>query len=139
MPQSLVFILLLASNSFASSPKEIVKIYDDFESKKDELLKSKLDKKTAKDKIVPAYQALEKALDEVKAIESKAKNDLLTTEGNQMAYDLEILSPIKDLAAGLISKEECEKARHEHALNFPVTEDEDSKAILSTINKICSE
>lgn len=138
MHYSIILTALLASVSYATTPKEVAGIYLNFETKKLELLKADFDKKTAKDKVVPAYQALEKALADVKNIESKSKDDLLTAEGNQMAYDLEILAPIKDLAAGLMSKEDCDKARHEHALNFPVVEDEDSTAIAKAIDKLCN-
>lgn len=139
MSQSIIFILLVAQVSFAATPKEIIQIYSNFETQKAEFLKIDFTKKNAKDKAVPAYEALAKALDEVKSIESKSKEDLLTEEGNQMAYDLEILEPIKELASGLMSKEDCDKARHEHALNFPVVEDDDSAAIKKSIDKICRE
>lgn len=137
MYQSVIALLLYSVVSFANTPKEITKIYSDFEAKKTAFLKGDFTKKEAKEKVAKAYQDLEKALADVKAIESKSKETLLTAEGNQMAYDLETLSPIKDLAAGLISKEDCNKARHEHALNFPVIEDDESKAIESLINKLC--
>lgn len=137
MYQSLIILLLTGSFSWAASPQEVTKIYADFEEQKAELLKSDLSKKTNKEKAVASYKALEKALDEVKAIEAKTPKNTLTVEGNQMAYDLEILSPIKDLAAGLTSPEDCTKARHEHSLNFPVVEDDDSKAIEAVINKAC--
>lgn len=140
MYQSIIMILLSASISQAATsatPQEITAIYLKFEAQKLELLKTDFSKKEAKAKVVSAYEALEKALSEVKDIESKAKNDLLTEEGNQMAYDLEILEPIKNLASGLMSKEDCNKARHEHTLNFPVVEDEDAIAIGKAIDKIC--
>lgn len=138
MRQSIVLTLLFASIAYAYSPKEIADIYLNFETKKLEILKANFSKKDAKDKIIPAYQALEKALNEVKDLEAKVKDNPLTPEGNEMAYDLEILAPIRDLALGLISKEDCDKARHEHALNFPVVEDEDSAAIARAIDKLCN-
>jgi len=139
MYQSVIFILLFAQASFAATPKEITQIYSNFETLKADFLKTDFTKKNARDKTVPAFEALSKALDEVKAIESKSKDDLMTEEGNQMAYDIEILEPIKELASGLMSKEDCEKAYHAHALNFPVVEDDDSAAITKAIDKICHE
>lgn len=137
MYQSIILVLLFAQTSMASTPQEIANIYLNFETKKLEFLKNDFNKKTAKEKVISAYKALEKALEEVKAIESKSKDDLLTAEGNQMAYDLEILAPVKDLAMSLMTKEDCAKARHEHALNFPVIQDEDSTSIAKAIDKIC--
>ena len=138
MRQSIILTLLLASIAYANTPKEIADIYSNFETKKLELLKADFTKKDAKEKIIPAYEALERALNEVKDLEAKSKEDQLTPEGNEMAYDLEILAPIKDLASGLMSKEDCDKARHEHTLNFPVVEDEDSTAIAKAIDKLCN-
>jgi len=138
MRQSIILTLLLASIAYANTPKEIADIYLNFETKKLELLKAEFTRKDAKEKIVPVYEALEKALNDVKDIESKSKDDELTPEGNEMAYDLEILAPLKDLASGLMSKEDCDKARHIHSLNFPVVEDEDSVAIAKAIEKLCN-
>lgn len=134
---SIIVTLFIGSLTWAASPKEVTKIYADFEAKKNALLKSDLNKKNIKEKFTDTYKALEKSLEEVKAIESKTKDDLLTPEGNQMAYDLEALAPVKDLALGLMSKEDCTKARHEHSLNFPVVEDEVSKSIESILRKVC--
>ncbi len=138
MRQSIVLTIILSSVAYASTPKQIADIYLSFETKKLEFLKVDYSKKDAKDRIIPAYESLEKAMNEVKDIEAKAKDDQLTPEGNEMAYVLEILAPLKDLASSLMSKEDCEKARHEHALNFPVVEDEDSTAISKAIDKLCN-
>lgn len=142
MPQPLITVIaavvFMTPMVFAATPKEITQLYNRFADQKELLLKSDIGKKNAKQKVTAAYEALEKAMDEVKALESKSKDESLTSEGNQMAYDLEILSPLKDLVSGAINKEDCTKARHEHELNFPVVEDEDGKAILNLINKICS-
>lgn len=138
MRQSIVITLLSSSIVFAATPKEIADIYLTFETKKLEFLNADISKKDAKEKIVPAYEALERSLNLVKDLENKSSDGALTAEGNEMAYDLEILAPIKDLASGLMSKEDCDKARHVHALNFPVVEDEDSAAISKMIEKICN-
>ena len=118
--------------------KEVSKIYEQFINQKNELLKTDLNKKNIKEKVEASYKSLAQRLEDVKAIESKSKADLLTKEGNEMGYDLEVLEPLKDLATGLMTKEDCVKARHEHALNFPVIEDEQGKSIQNIMNKVCS-
>ncbi len=136
-------ILILGFGAQASTnpvtPK-ISQIYESFSQKKTELFKSDLNKKNIKQKVSEYLKSLNSEYEEVKAIENKSNElGLLSTEGNQMAYDIEVLAPLKDLASGLMTKEECAKAKHEHELNFPVIEDEQSKSIGNIINKICSQ
>ncbi len=144
MYQSIILSVLFATSlSYASTKasdenKEINKIYADFTKQKNELLKSDLDKKNIKSKFEETYKNLEKSLAEVKAIESTSKTVMLSSEGNEMAYDLEVLEPLKNLATGILTKEECVKAQHEHDLNFPIIEDEQAQSIKNILNKVCS-
>ena len=144
MYQSVILSLLFATSlSYAATKandenKEINKIYADFTKQKNDLLKSDLDKKNIKTKFEETYKNLEKNLADVKAIESTSKGVLLSSEGNEMAYDLEVLEPLKNLATGILTKEECVKAQHEHDLNFPIIEDEQAQSIKNILNKVCS-
>ncbi len=148
MRQSLVITLLVTlfigvSTSFAttkegSEKNNIARLFEQFEKEKSDLFKSDLTKANIKSKFEATSKNLEKFLDEVKAIEAKSDSDLLTNEGNEMAYDIEVLEPLKTLAAGLLTKEECVKAKFEHELNFPVIEDEQAASIQNLINTICT-
>jgi hypothetical protein len=139
MYQSIITFSIIFSTSLAfSSTKEITKIYEDFNKQKNEFLKADLNKKNIKDLADSYFKKLQSLYDQIKDLEAKDKKDVLTPEGNEVAYDLETLQPIKLIAKGLITKEDCFKARHEHELNFPVAEDETSKAIENIFNKICN-
>lgn len=140
MRQSIVLsilFVLVGSPSFAS-PKEIMQVYENFSQQKKELLKADLNKKNIKETVAKYTKNLSISYEEVKKLEAKSKSVLLTPEGNQMAYEIEILEPIRDLASSKMTKEDCMKAKHEHELNFPVVKDDESAAIENLINKVCN-
>ncbi len=137
MHKSIVILIIGFTSLTFASPKEIVHIYENFSKQKTELLKADLNKKNIKETVANYYKQLNASYEEVKKLENDSKKDLLTNEGNQMAYDIEVLEPLKILASGLMTKEDCVKAKHEHSLNFPVIADDDSKAIDNILNKVC--
>lgn len=138
MRQSIILpVLFFGWVSFASQ-KEITQVYENFSQQKKELLKADLNKKNIKETVEKYSKNLSISYEEVKKLEAKSKNVLLTPEGNQMAYEIEILEPIRDLASSKMTKEDCKKAKHEHELNFPVVKDDESAAIENLINKVCN-
>ena len=71
-----------------------------------------------------------------KTIEAEKADVVLSMEGNQMAYDLEMLAPLQDLAKTNLSVEACKEASHDDKTNQ--TKDGDAKEVTALIKKICS-
>jgi hypothetical protein len=143
MRQLITYFLLGLSLSAIAAEKatdkqtDLNRLFEEFQKQKVALLKAELNKKNAKTQVIAAFKNMDSSLEAVTALESKDKEVLLSPEGNEMAYDLETLRPLFDLASGLMSAEDCKQARHEHQLNYPVVQDEQAEAITQLINKIC--
>jgi hypothetical protein len=144
---TLITALLLTTSVFAANKKakqepkdnEITKIYEDFQKQKEELFKADINKKNIREQFDRTYKSLSTSYEQMKALETKNKLAFeFSKEGNQMAFDIETLEPIKELANGSMTEEDCSKARHEHELNFPIVKDEQSKSIAKLIKKVCT-
>jgi hypothetical protein len=147
MRHSVITLLLFCTPLFSlASPKAVNDLFHDFTQKKLAFLKSDLNKKNLKTELDKLWPELDSSFEKVKDIEAKidadndakgTDEDILTPEGNEMGYVIEILEPLRTLSNGLMNAEACEQAYHEHEMNFPVITSPDGDAIKAIIQKIC--
>ena len=124
---TVIFGLLINSVSFAATP-EINSIFEDFQKSKSQFLSAPISKKDFAKRFKDLDSSLNSKYGEFKTVEK----DELSIEGNQLALDLELLEPLRNLAAAKIDKESCRQAKHLNAMNTTLEE----KPQIDTIEKI---
>lgn len=136
MYQSLLIITALAFHAplFAAEQK-ISQIFDEYSKKKEEFFKADLNKKNAKEKLAEHIKFTDSKYELIKKIENAGKETLLSEEGNQIAYDLELLAPVTILVNSKITATDCQATRHNNLLNS--TDKKETDKIGQIIEKIC--
>lgn len=107
--------------------------YEDFQKVKSNFFSTKLAKKDFSKTFKKLDSDLNAKFQELKSVE-KAE---LTEEGNQLALDLELLQPLRDLASKKINKDECLKALSLNQLNSTEEEKTQIEAIEKIIKSVC--
>ncbi|MFN3455311.1 MAG: hypothetical protein ACK41T_10160 [Pseudobdellovibrio sp.] len=119
---SLTFIIF--SISHASTPSHLTKLYASFENEYNVLLTTL----SSKNDFLARYPILKNSLDKKYDEFTNLEGDELTPEGNQMALDLEMLTPLQAIFEHKISSDGCTLARQLNEMN--------SNADLDTYKKI---
>jgi len=108
----LISIFSISLNSFASV-SDLNKDYNEFQNEYNKIFNIKNDKK----EFSSEFNKIEKELQlQYKNFVKKEKKKL-TSEGNQMALDLEVLEPLRILAEGTITEKKCSEADFANDLN----------------------
>ncbi len=139
MYQQLILILTITTislASFADQKKDISEEYKNFRKIEDTFFAADINKKNFKAKMTALMSELTASYEKVKKFEASSSEVMLSMEGNQMAYDLEMLSPLQDLAKSSINKETCREAQHNNKLNK--AEEGDATEVTALIKKICN-
>ena len=136
MRQLALISVAAAALSFSAlaSTQEMDQIYSAFQKTKSEFLNEKnLSKKEFKKRFDTFDSELSSKYKAFKLIE---KEDL-STKGNQMAFDLEQLEPLRNLATSQISKEDCAQALHTNNLNANNEDKKEIEQISLILKSIC--
>lgn len=139
MSQHFLIITLFTSlslSAFAQQNKDIQNEYKKFSKAQNSFFSGSVSKETFKTKLSELITKLDASYDRVKKIEAEHADMELSREGNQMAYDLEMLSPLQGLAKTALDAEACAEAVHDDKINQ--SKDEDAKEVTALIRKICS-
>ncbi len=128
----LIVSALFVLNCYAVE-SETSSIYEDFQKTKTSFLTSKLTKKDFSVKFKKLDLELNSKYLKLKSLEKKE----LTVEGNQLALDLELLEPLRNMAASQVNKTNCLKAKDLNQLNFTEEEKTQIKSIEKVLISIC--
>ena len=122
------------SFSALASTQEMDQIYSAFQKTRSEFFNEKnLSKKEFKKR----FDAFDSELSsKYKAFKLLEKEDL-SAKGNQMAFDLEQLEPLRDLATSQISKEDCSQALHTNSLNAGTEDKKEIEQISLILKSVC--
>lgn len=135
MYSKLLMILLAISTSAENS--EIHQIYNSYLIKKKKFYSSEHNKKQTPMLLDDYYKAGESALEKIKNIELRNQKIILSAEGNQIALDMELLSPLQILSKDNFSKNSCAEAKHDHNLNY-IEKTQDYSNLTNIIGQFCN-
>lgn len=114
---SLFTALLISVSALASTPTslspELKKDYDEFQRSYEDAVSVSDDKA----KFLKEFKSIETNLQKKYKAFDKKEGQAITSEGNQMALDIEMLEPLKIIAEGNASKESCSNAEFMNELN----------------------
>lgn len=115
---------------------EIKNIYSQYKKTKIHFYTTKMDKINFKNQLTLYINSLNSSLDKIRTLESLSNEDLLTPEGNQLAFDQELLKPLQALALTNFDKKACTDAFHSNKYN--TGEDKKNYELVdSLIKQVC--
>lgn len=126
-----LFLLITGTSVFANT--SLTPYYEDFQKTKAQFFNSKLTKKDFSKK----FKELDVNLNATYGKLKIAEKEKLSTEGNQLALDLELLSPLRNLASTKMNKENCLQAKHLNSVNATTEEKEQHQLIEKVISIVC--
>ena len=129
---TVILSMLINSVSFGATP-EVTSIFEDFQKSKSQFLSAPITKKDFVKRFKDLDTSLTSKYAQLKTIE---KNEL-TVEGNQLALDLELLEPLRNLATAKITKDSCRQAKHLNAMNTTLEEKPQIDSIEKIITTLC--
>ena len=121
--------MFYAANAAAS----ISTTYDEFQKIKSQFLSAKITRNDFPKKFRKIDAELKAKYSELKSLEKIE----LTVEGNQLALDLELLQPLRDLAKSKINKENCQESLSSNQRNLTAEEKRQTDAIEKLIKSVC--
>lgn len=142
-----LFILLpiTSCKSFASAAtpnskqqvNEIITIYNLYKINKTQFYNAKLNKNNFKSQLNLYINHLNNSLSKINTTEAKTSPPIISAEGNQLAFDYELLKPLQRLASRPIDKKSCDEAVIQNSYN--AGRDQKSLDLInSVIQKICN-
>lgn len=131
-----ILMILLTFNSSAQN-HEIQQIYNSYLTKKKKFFSSEHNKKQTPTLLDEYYKAGEQALEKIKNIELKNQKIILSAEGNQIALDIELLSPLLMLSKENFNKSLCAEVKHDHDLNH-IEKSKDYLNLTNILNLFCN-
>ncbi len=136
--RQLIFILtaLLTAPTFALEANDANRnaVYEDFQKTKDLFLSSTKTKKDFAKKFKKLDADLNAKFLKLKSLEKKQ----LSVEGNQLALDLELLQPLRNLATSAINKINCRNAETLNQMNLTDEEKDQINLIEKVLKSICN-
>ncbi|MBC7419738.1 MAG: hypothetical protein H7328_03325 [Bdellovibrio sp.] len=130
-------ISIFSTLSFADQKNDIAAEYKIFRQIEDTFFAADVNKKNLKPKLNDFVKKLNAGYEKVKRIEAQSSEVMLSQEGNQMAYDLEMLSPLESLAKSSLDTDACRHATHNNKVNQ--SDEGDATEVTALIKKICGE
>lgn len=134
--RQLILICLAAaalSVSAMASPKEMEQLYTEFQKSRDLISSAAFTKKD----FIKQFKKIDKELDHKYQSYKSFEKEELTSKGNQMAYDLELLEPLRLLANSKMTKDDCAQALHSNELNANEDDEKENKKIQGIILSVC--
>lgn len=132
----LITLFVVSSTALATTPTslspELKKDYDEFQRSYEDALTMSGDKA----KFLQEFKSIESSLQKKYKAFDKKEGQSITSEGNQMALDIEMLEPLRIIAEGNASKESCSNAEFINELN----NESDAKTydrLKAQITKLC--
>ena len=130
-------LIFLKSYAADSQTAKLAELYSDFKKVKTEILETQYTKKNFISQFAKSYSVLKQKYEELQKTESMIKKDLLSPEGNQMAFDLEVLAPLKSLADSTLDKKTCESVSDENERNSAPDVVESVNQVQKIIDQVC--
>lgn len=115
-----------------ASTSAIKKLYDDFQKTYTQTLELSKDKILFAKDFDNKNKILKKKYDDL----VKSEKPALSTEGNQMALDIEMLEPLEFLASSRINKESCSEADLLNEMNS-TSDPETFQRIKKSLQNLC--
>lgn len=131
---TLVFFKSYAADSQTA---KLAELYSEFKKVKTEMLETQYTKKNFKSQFSKSYAVLKQKYEELQKTENLIKKDLLSPEGNQMAFDLEVLAPLQSLADSNLDKKTCESVSDENERNSAPDVVESVNQVQKIIDQVC--
>jgi hypothetical protein len=130
-------LVFFKSYAAESQTAKLAELYSDFKKVKIEMLEAQYTKKNFKSQFSKSYTLLKQKYEELQKTENLIKKDLLSPEGNQMAFDLEVLAPLKSLADSSLDKKTCESASDENERNSAPDVVDSVNQVQKIIDQVC--
>lgn len=129
-------ILVILFSALHSYSDEIENIYSEYEKVKNTFYSANINRNNASQALETYKTKTSSYLEKIELLEDKDKTTKLSPEGNQLAYDLEIIEPLSILINGKFDKASCDKA---YQLNESNTDLKNIifKKIKSIIQNLC--
>lgn len=86
---------------------------------------------------VTRFQSIDQQLQKKYTAYKSLEKEELTSKGNQMSYDLELLEPLRSLASQGINTDNCQQSSHNNEINFNVDDKSDNELIQRIIKSVC--
>lgn len=130
--RAMTLITLLSITAHAA-PSTMNDLYSEFQLTRIQLKSTKFSAPSFTSQFRAIDQQLHKKYTAYKALEK----DELTSKGNQMAYDIELLEPLKSLANSKMTKDDCQQSLHNNELNYNEDDKQDNETIKKIILTVC--
>ena len=128
----LVLTIFLSLSGYAAQ-NTMNDLYSDFQLTRIQLKSTAFTAKSFTIQFKAIDQQLQKKYAAYKALEKEE----LTSKGNQMSYDLELLEPLRTLADSNLTKDDCQQSLHNNDLNFNNDDQQDNLTIKNIIKTVC--
>ncbi len=129
-------VTLFTLTSLADKKSDLSNEYTNFRQLQTTFFSTPVNKQNFAAKVTKLLSMLNNSYDKVKVLETGGAEIVLSIEGNQMAYDLEILEPLRDLAKAGINADSCKEVNHDNQMNK--TKDADVQEVTTLLKKLCS-
>lgn len=136
MRQLVLISIAAAALSFTAfaSTQEMDQIYSVFQTTRSEFLNQTF---VSKKEFKKRFDTLDTELSsKYKAFKLLEKEEI-STKGNQMAFDLEQLEPLRNLATSKITEEDCSQAVHTNNLNANEEDKKEIDQISQILKSVC--
>lgn len=127
------FLVVAIPTTVLAATPNIDSMYTDFQSTQAKLFAAPVTKKDFSKRFKDVDAELKAKYEKIVASEK----DELTIEGNQIAFELELLEPLRKLANSKFDKETCKQARHTNLMNTTLEDKAKNDLIEKTINSVC--
>lgn len=127
---ALFTFLSITAHSAQSSMQDL---YSDFQLTRIQLKSTKFNSQS----FTSQFQAIDQQLQKKYEAYRKLQKENFTTEGNQMAYDIELIGPLRSLAATKLTKDDCQEALHDNELNYNDDDKQENALVRKIILTVC--
>ena len=134
MRQLITSISMVLLTSFTqAAPNAMNDLYSDFQLTRIQLKSKPFTAANFVSQFKAIDQQLQKKYQAYKALEKEE----LTSKGNQMAYDLELLEPLRTLSLSGLTKDDCQQSLHNNELNYNIEDKQENENIVKIIKAVC--
>ncbi len=123
----------LSFSAFAST-QEMDQLYTVFQKTRADFLGQK---NISKKEFKKSFDSVDSELNSKYKAYKLLEKDELSPKGNQMAFDLEQLEPLRNLATSQITKDDCSQALHTNDLNASVEDKKEISQISQILKSVC--
>ena len=116
-----------------AAPQNMDTLYNEFQKSREQFLATPVSKKD----FATRFQELDSTLNQKYNSFKVLQKDNLDPKGNQMAFDLELMEPLRNLASSKMTKQDCLEAKHINDLNATEDEKSETDSIFNVLKNVC--